>query len=84
MSKTAARGEATGLLGFQDALRHWQQEIAEILHDHYGELRRRGHDVEIIGALDETVGHAGCIVREANGILKGGWDPRSDGAVVAY
>ena len=46
--------------------------------------RRRGHDVEIIGALDETVGHAGCIVREANGILKGGWDPRSDGAVVAY
>ena len=48
------------------------------------ELRRRGHDVEIIGALDETVGHAGCIVREANGILKGGWDPRSDGAVVAY
>ncbi len=47
-------------------------------------LRRRGHDVEIIGALDETVGHAGCIIREPNGILKGGWDPRSDGAVVAY
>lgn len=47
-------------------------------------LRRRGHDVEVIGALDETVGHAGCIVREPNGILKGGWDPRSDGAVVAY
>jgi gamma-glutamyltranspeptidase/glutathione hydrolase len=48
------------------------------------ELSRRGHDVEIIGALDETVGHAGCIIREPNGILKGGWDPRSDGAVVAY
>ena len=47
-------------------------------------LRQRGHDVEVIGALDETVGHAGCIVREPNGILKGGWDPRSDGAVVAY
>ena len=47
-------------------------------------LRRRGHDVEVIGALDETVGHAGCIVREPNGILQGGWDPRSDGAVVAY
>ncbi|MDI9330431.1 MAG: gamma-glutamyltransferase family protein [Alphaproteobacteria bacterium] len=49
-----------------------------------GELRRRGHDVEVIGALDETVGHAGCIVREPNGIMKGGWDPRSDGAVAAF
>ncbi len=48
------------------------------------ELRQRGHDVEIIGALDETVGHAGCIIREPNGILRGGWDPRSDGAVVAF
>ena len=48
------------------------------------ELKHRGHDVEIIGALDETVGHAGCIIREPNGILRGGWDPRSDGAVVAY
>lgn len=48
------------------------------------ELRQRGHDVEIIGDLDETVGHAGCIVREANGVLKGGFDPRSDGAVAAF
>lgn len=48
------------------------------------ELRHRGHDVEIIGALDETVGHAGCIVREPNGILRGGFDPRSDGAVAAF
>jgi gamma-glutamyltranspeptidase/glutathione hydrolase len=48
------------------------------------ELRRRGHDVEIIGDLDETVGHAGCILREPNGVLRGGFDPRSDGAVVAY
>ncbi|MGA0032430.1 MAG: gamma-glutamyltransferase family protein [Burkholderiales bacterium] len=48
------------------------------------ELGERGHDVEIIGAYDETVGHAGMIIRHADGILEGGADPRSDGAVAAY
>ena len=48
------------------------------------ELRAMGHDVEVIGAWDETVGHAGCIVRGADGILRGGWDPRSDGTVAAF
>lgn len=48
------------------------------------ELSERGHDVEIIGAYDETVGHAGMIIRHADGLLEGGADPRSDGAVAAY
>ncbi|MBS1219482.1 MAG: ggt [Proteobacteria bacterium] len=48
------------------------------------ELAERGHDVEIIGAYDETVGHAGIIIRHADGLLEGGADPRSDGAVAAY
>jgi len=48
------------------------------------ELSERGHDVEIIGAYDETVGHAGMIIRHADGILEGGADPRSDGSVAAY
>jgi len=48
------------------------------------ELAERGHDVEIIGAYDESVGHAGMIIRHADGILEGGADPRSDGAVAAY
>jgi len=48
------------------------------------ELSQRGHDVEIIGAYDETVGHAGMIIRHADGLLEGGADPRSDGAVAAY
>lgn len=48
------------------------------------ELSERGHDVEIIGAYDETVGHAGMIIRHADGTLEGGADPRSDGAVAAY
>ena len=48
-----------------------------------GELRARGHDVEVIGAFDESVGHAGAILRHANGVLEGGADPRSDGSVAA-
>ena len=48
------------------------------------ELRRRGHDVEIVGAYDEIVGHAGCVVRHPDGTFEGGVDPRSDGSVAAY
>ncbi|HET7400248.1 MAG TPA: gamma-glutamyltransferase, partial [Usitatibacter sp.] len=48
------------------------------------ELRRRGHEVEVVGAYDEVVGHAGAIIRGADGLLEGGFDPRSDGGVAAY
>ena len=47
-------------------------------------LMALGHEVEILQAYDETVGHAGAIVRHANGALEGGADPRSDGGVAAY
>jgi gamma-glutamyltranspeptidase/glutathione hydrolase len=47
-------------------------------------LMERGHEVEILDAYDEKVGHAGAIVRHANGTLEGGADPRSDGGVAAY
>ena len=43
------------------------------------ELQRRGHDIEMLEAFDETVGHAGGIARHANGALEAGFDPRSDG-----
>jgi len=43
-----------------------------------------GHEVEILDSYDETVGHAGVIVRHENGVLEGGGDPRSDGIVAAY
>jgi gamma-glutamyltranspeptidase/glutathione hydrolase len=52
----------------------------EIVED----LRARGHDVEVIGAFDESVGHAGAILRHANGVLEGGADPRSDGSVAGF
>jgi oxamate amidohydrolase len=47
-------------------------------------LRQRGHDVEVLKEFDETMGHAGAIVRHANGTFEGGFDPRSDGAVAAF
>ena len=48
------------------------------------ELRARGHDVEVLAAFDETMGHAGAIVRHTNGLLEGGFDPRSDGGCAGF
>ena len=48
------------------------------------ELAARGHNVEILQPYDEAMGHAGCIVRHADGVLQGGADPRSDGAVAVF
>ncbi len=47
-------------------------------------LNAMGHDTEVLGEYDETVGHAGAIVRHSNGVLEGGADPRSDGSVAAF
>lgn len=47
-------------------------------------LNEIGHEVEVLQAWDDTVGHAGAIVRHADGTLEGGADPRSDGAVAAF
>jgi gamma-glutamyltranspeptidase/glutathione hydrolase len=48
------------------------------------ELKCRGHIVEMLQALDETVGHAGGIARHTNGALEAGYDPRSDGAAAGF
>ncbi len=50
----------------------------------FDELRRLGHEVERMQSYDETMGHAGAIVRSPDGILEGGSDPRSDGAVAGW
>jgi gamma-glutamyltranspeptidase/glutathione hydrolase len=47
-------------------------------------LKAMGHDTEVLDEYDETVGHAGAIVRHPNGVLEGGADPRSDGSVAAF
>lgn len=48
------------------------------------ELKRRGHVVDLVGDYDETMGHAGALVRNANGVLEGAFDPRSDGGVAGF
>ncbi|MBR9970336.1 gamma-glutamyltransferase family protein [Magnetospirillum sulfuroxidans] len=47
-------------------------------------LRAAGHAVELYPAFSSTMGHAGAIVRQADGWLEGATDPRSDGAVAGF
>lgn len=47
-------------------------------------LRAKGHDVEVVAGFDEMMGHAGAIVCDAQGVLAGASDPRSDGVVAAF
>jgi gamma-glutamyltranspeptidase len=46
-------------------------------------LRQRRHDIVLLADYDETVGHAGAIVRHPDGNMEGASDPRSDGAAIA-
>ena len=47
-------------------------------------LRDAGHDVEMLDGYSDTMGHAGAIVRLANGLYLGAADPRSDGLVAGF
>ena len=46
-------------------------------------LRERGHDTVMLDDYDESVGHAGAIVRHPDGRIEGASDPRSDGAAAS-
>lgn len=48
------------------------------------DLRARGHDVEVLGDFEETMGHAGALVRHPDGSLEGAFDPRGDGSVAGF
>ncbi len=48
------------------------------------QLAEAGHQVERVGPLTAMMGHAGAIVRHADGNLEGATDPRSDGGVAAW
>jgi gamma-glutamyltranspeptidase len=50
----------------------------------FNALKAMGHDVEWLTDWDEAVGHAGVLLRDENGILSGGFDPRSNGAVAGF
>ena len=58
-----------------------ESRFASVIAD---ELRRRGHDLETVGAYDEIMGHAGALVRHPDGALEGAADPRGDGCVAGY
>lgn len=47
-------------------------------------LRAAGHVVELLPPFTAVMGHAGALVREADGTLSGASDPRSDGAVAGW
>lgn len=48
-------------------------------------LARRGHDIQLIGAWDDRVGHAQAIwVDPRTGIRHGGADPRGDGLAAGH
>lgn len=50
----------------------------------YADLRAAGHDVELLAPYTSIMGHAGALVRHADGRLEGAGDPRSDGGVAAW
>ena len=43
-----------------------------------------GHDVEVLTDYSDTMGHAGAIVRQPDGLYLGAADPRSDGVIAAH
>ncbi|SFF86409.1 gamma-glutamyltransferase 2. Threonine peptidase. MEROPS family T03 [Novosphingobium sp. CF614] len=50
----------------------------------YTALAEAGHDVERVGPQTAMMGHAGAVVRLADGSFEGASDPRSDGGVAAW
>lgn len=49
------------------------------------ELRRRGHQVEVVDDWAEVMGHAQAIsISHDNGVLAGGADPRGDGVAIGW
>lgn len=47
-------------------------------------LRDAGHTVELVAPFDDLMGHAGALARDADGILTGAGDPRSDGMAAGF
>ena len=51
-------------------------------------LQAAGHDVDLVGAFDEAMGHAGALVLHRGGVragtIEGASDPRSDGRAAGF
>jgi gamma-glutamyltranspeptidase/glutathione hydrolase len=48
------------------------------------ELLNKGHEIEMLSALDSAVGHAGALVNHPSQKKEGAFDPRSDGKVSSF
>ena len=67
-------GEATTTLKLESRFDHSLVEA----------LRSTGHEVEVVGAFDERMGHAGALVHHPHAMIEGAADPRSDGGVAGF
>ena len=47
------------------------------------QLRDAGHDVQVVGAYEDMMGHAGAVAVHANGLIEAATDPRADGICAA-
>lgn len=47
-------------------------------------LAQAGHDVEVVDAFTDLMGHAGAVVSHPSGLLEGASDPRGDGGVAVW
>lgn len=47
-------------------------------------LRGAGHAVTVVEPFDTLMGHAGAVLRHADGLLEGAADPRGNGVVAAF
>lgn len=43
-------------------------------------LSKAGHDVEVVEAFDDMMGHAGAVSIDRTGVIRGATDPRADGS----
>lgn len=61
---------------------------SRFMPDVYEKLKSAGHDVEVIGAFDEVMGHAGALVLHRSGakagVIEGAADPRGDGRAAGF
>jgi gamma-glutamyltranspeptidase/glutathione hydrolase len=49
------------------------------------EMKKRGHLVQVVDGIDQSMGSAhGIMIHPENGLRMGGSDPRCDGAAVGY
>ncbi len=48
------------------------------------ELARLGHSVESVAPFDSLMGHAGALIRRADGLIEGAADPRADGIAAGW